>query len=57
MVMDEDIMEFARDGDILLVGDSNAHTVGKQVPFFDMTDEICQEYEIEELGIRDSHRM
>lgn len=51
-VLDEDIMEFARDGDILLGGDFNARTANRQVTFFDRTDEIYRELEAADLGIQ-----
>lgn len=42
--MNEDILEFARDWNILLVGNFNACNDNKQVTIFERIDEICHEY-------------
>ena len=50
-ILDEDIWEFSRDGDVILLGDFNARTACHQSSFFDTSEEILRELDLDELGM------
>ena len=50
-VLDDDIWEFSRDGDIILLGDFNARTGNSQTIFYDTSEEILREVDISEMGL------
>ncbi|KAH7442549.1 hypothetical protein KP509_03G093700 [Ceratopteris richardii] len=55
-LLDDDIWEFSRDGDIILLGDFNARTGNSQTLFYDTSDEMLREMDVGELGLdRCSH--
>ncbi|MCO5601279.1 hypothetical protein L7F22_055398 [Adiantum nelumboides] len=50
-ILDDDIWEFSRDGDIILLGDFNARTVNAQTVFYDTSDEMLRELDVSDLGL------
>ena len=50
-ILDDDIWEFSRDGDIILLGDFNARTGNSQTIFYDTSEEILREVDISEMGL------
>ena len=40
MILDEDICEFSRDGDVILLGDFNARMGHSQIVFYDTSEEM-----------------
>lgn len=50
-VLDDDIWEFSRDGDIILLGDFNARTGNTQAVFYDTSEEMLRELDVEDLGL------
>lgn len=50
-ILDDDIWEFSRDGDIILLGDFNARTANSQTIFYDTSEEILREVDISEMGL------
>ena len=50
-VLDEDIWEFSRDGDIILLGDFNARTRNHQTTFYDTSYEILRELDTSDMGL------
>eukprot|EP00250_Pteridium_aquilinum_P004691 c14891_g1_i2 orf=2-1366(-) len=55
-ILDDDIWEFSRDGDIILLGDFNARTGNYQTVFYDTSGEMLRELDVGELGLdRCSH--
>eukprot|EP00250_Pteridium_aquilinum_P003587 c13892_g1_i1 orf=1-396(-) len=51
MILDEDIWEFLRTGDVILLGDFNARTACQQSSFFDTSEEMLRELDSHELGL------
>ena len=52
MILDEDIWEFSRDGDVILLGDFNARTGhSQQTTFYDTSEEMLRELDISDLGL------
>ena len=51
MILDEDIWEFSRDGDVILLGDFNARTTCHQSSFFDTSEEMLRELDLDGLGL------
>ena len=51
MKLDEDIWEFSRDGDVILLGDFNARTGHSQIAFYDTSEEMLRELDISDLGL------
>ncbi|KAH7438052.1 hypothetical protein KP509_05G103200 [Ceratopteris richardii] len=52
----DDISEFSRDGDIILLGDFNARTGNSHTVFYDTSDEMLREMNVGEFGLdRCSH--
>ncbi|KAH7437779.1 hypothetical protein KP509_05G088600 [Ceratopteris richardii] len=55
-LLDDDIWEFSRDGDIILLGDFNARTGNSLTVFYDTSDEMLREMDVGEFGLeRCSH--
>lgn len=50
-VLDEDIWEFSRDGDI------NARIRNHQTSFYDTSDEMLRELDTRDMGLDNAHRM
>ena len=50
-VLHDDIWEFSRDGDIILLGDFNARTGNSQTAFYDTSEEMLRELDVGELGL------
>ena len=50
-MLDDDIREFSRDGDIILLGDFNARTGNSQTVFYDTSEEMLRELNVGELGL------
>ena len=50
-ILDDDIWEFSRDGDIILLGDFNARMANSQTIFYDTSEEILREVDISEMGL------
>ena len=42
-ILDEDIWEFSRDGDIIILGDFNARIAHQQTVFYDTSEEMMRE--------------
>ena len=51
MVLDEDIWEFSRDGDVIVMGDFNARTGHSQTTFYDTSEEILRELSVNDMGL------
>ena len=49
--MDDDIWEFSRDGDIILLGDFNARTANSQTVFYDTSDNMLKEVDVSHMGL------
>ena len=45
-ILDDDIWEFSRDGDIILLGDFNARTANSQTVFYDTSEEMLREMDV-----------
>ena len=50
-ILDDDIWEFSRDGDIILLGDFNARTANSQTVFYDTSEEMLKEIDVSEMGL------
>ena len=50
-VLNEDIWEFSRSGEVMLVGDFNARTGTSQSTFFDSSEEMLREVDTEDLEL------
>ena len=51
MILDEDIWEFSRNGEVILVGDFNARTGQSQTVFYDTSEEMLREVDISDLDL------
>lgn len=50
-ILDNDIWEFSRDGDIILLGDFNARTANSQTVFYDTSEEMLREVDVSQMGL------
>ena len=50
-ILSEDIWEFSRDGEVILVGDFNARTGKSQSVFYDTSKEMLREVDTNELDL------
>ena len=51
MILDEDIWEFSRDGDVILLGDFNARVGHSQTVFYDTSEEMLRELDVSDMGL------
>ena len=51
MILDEDLWEFSRDGEVILLGDFNAKTGFSQTFFYDTSEEMLKELDINDLDL------
>ena len=49
--LDDDIWEFSRDGNIILLGDFNARTANSQTVFYDTSDDMLKEVDVSHMGL------
>ena len=49
--MDDDIWEFSRDGDIIILGDFNARTAHHQTIFYNRSEEMLRELDVAKMGL------
>ena len=49
--MDDDIWEFSRDGDIIILGDFNARTAHHQTVFYDTSEEMLRELDVAKMDL------
>ncbi|KAI5060717.1 hypothetical protein GOP47_0025137 [Adiantum capillus-veneris] len=50
-ILDDDIWEFSRDGDIIILGDFNARIAHHQAVFYDTSEEMLRELDVMETGL------
>ena len=50
-ILDEDIWEFSKDGDVMILGDFNARTTHHQSVFYDTSEEMLRELDTTDMGL------